>query len=164
MIAAVAIAAAVVFARSSRLGILRLRRRTDVSPDAAPLLFLEMTALGVSGGLSFAQAAALAAAEVGGEVGSTVTRMLRGAPVGDERGLAGVFAAARRAVVTGAPLLPALDGHIAELRAGQRYARLERIRKLPVKLLFPLALLVLPGFLLLTVGPVVAGSLQRLGL
>jgi hypothetical protein len=33
-----------------------------------------------------------------------------------------------------------------------------------VKLLFPLSLLILPGFLLLTVGPALLGGLQRLGL
>jgi hypothetical protein len=34
---------------------------------------------------------------------------------------------------------------------------------LPVKLLFPLALLILPGFLLLTVGPALLTGLNRLG-
>jgi pilus assembly protein TadC len=33
-----------------------------------------------------------------------------------------------------------------------------------VKLLFPLALLILPGFLILTIGPALLGSLERLGL
>ena len=139
------------------------RKRPPGAADVSPLPFLEMTALGVSSGLSFAEAAAMAASEVGGEVGAAATRMLRGVGSG-EHALERVFAMADRAARSGAPLLPSLDAHIAELQAAHSQGRLVRIRKLQVKLLFPLALLILPGFLLLTVGPVVAGSLQRLGL
>jgi pilus assembly protein TadC len=57
------------------------------------------------------------------------------------------------------------------MRNGQLVARsaltrralgVEAARKLPVKLTIPLALLVLPGFLLLTAAPAAVGSIQRL--
>lgn len=147
----------------ARRPVLPWRRRPPRSDEPSVLAFLEMAALAVSSGLSFPQAAAMAAVEVGGEVGTAATRILRGIASAD-RTLERTFAMAQRAAQSGAPLLPTLDAYIAELRAAESYACLERVRKLPVKLLFPLALLVLPGFLLLTVGPVVAGSLQRLGL
>lgn len=155
MTVAVVLAVAVLAARRPR----RRPRRVE----ASPLVFLEMSALGVSAGLSFHQAANLAVAEADGATATAVTAVLRGGDAGDAW-LRRTFAVAGRAAETGAPLLPALDGLIAEMRAVESQRRLERTRKLPVKLLFPLALLVLPGFLLLTVAPVVAGSLQRLGL
>lgn len=71
---------------------------------------------------------------------------------------------ARRALSTGAPLIPAVSGHAARLRDEERSRQLSAARRLPVKLLFPLALLILPGFLVLTIGPAVLGSLERLGL
>jgi hypothetical protein len=40
---------------------------------------------------------------------------------------------------------------------------MERARRLPVRLLLPLALLILPGFVLLAVGPAVLQGLARLG-
>ncbi len=76
----------------------------------------------------------------------------------------GLFVVARRALATGAPLAPAVSGYATALRNEERSRQLTAARRLPVKLLFPLALLILPGFLLLTVGPAVLGSLERLGL
>jgi hypothetical protein len=153
---AVLAAAAMLFISRPRLARRRHERRDDT------VAYYEMTALGISAGMTFSHAAAMAADEIGGDIGAAATRMLRGR-VPDQR-LSPLFELAGRTAQSGAPLLPGLDARIAELRAAERYAHLERVRKLPVKLLFPLALLVLPGFLLLTVGPVVAGSLQRLGL
>ena len=66
-----------------------------------------------------------------------------------------LYAGAARAVVTGAPLAPAVDAVVREAIAGQRAADLEAARRLPVRLMLPLALLILPGFVLLTVGPTV---------
>jgi tight adherence protein C len=59
----------------------------------------------------------------------------------------------------GAPVGPALARLAADGRAQARRAALERARTLPVRLLFPLVFLVLPAFLLLTVGPVVLAGL-----
>jgi tight adherence protein C len=61
----------------------------------------------------------------------------------------------------GAPVGPALARLAADGRARLRRAALARARTLPVRLLFPLVFLVLPAFLLLTVGPVLLAGLRR---
>jgi tight adherence protein C len=60
----------------------------------------------------------------------------------------------------GTPVGPALARLAADGRARARRAALERARTLPVRLLFPLVFLVLPAFLLLTVGPVVLAGVN----
>jgi hypothetical protein len=72
-----------------------------------------------------------------------------------------LYAGAARAVVTGAPLVPAVDAFVREAVAERRAADLESARRLPVRLMLPLALLILPGFVLLTVGPTVLAALER---
>lgn len=76
----------------------------------------------------------------------------------------GLMVVVQRALLTGAPLQPAVTGYATMLRNEERTRQLTSVRRLPVKLLFPLALLILPGFLILTIGPAVLGSLQRLGM
>jgi tight adherence protein C len=61
----------------------------------------------------------------------------------------------------GAPVGPALARLAADGRARLRRGALVRARTLPVRLLFPLVFLVLPAFLLLTVGPVLLAGLRR---
>ncbi|MDF1595939.1 MAG: type II secretion system F family protein [Acidimicrobiia bacterium] len=73
-----------------------------------------------------------------------------------------LFARLARAQVSGAPLAATVAGFAAEEREIRRSARIEAARKLPVRLTIPLALLVLPGFVLLTAGPAAVGSLQRM--
>jgi Flp pilus assembly protein TadB len=64
----------------------------------------------------------------------------------------------------GTPLLPALDRVAIEARARRRRRAEEAARRLPVTLLFPLVLTTLPAFVLLTVVPLLAGSLGSLSL
>ena len=125
----------------------------------------EVTGLGLSAGLTFRLAVADACGVVGGDQAREIaTAIRRGESLGEGTVEHRLLELGRNAADSGAPLLPAIDGLIDELRGDLRQRQLEQIRKLPVKLLFPLALLILPGFLLLTVGPVVAGSIQRLQL
>lgn len=65
-------------------------------------------------------------------------------------------------VRNGTPLLPVLDRLGADARARRRRAAETRARRLPVLLLFPLVLCTLPAFGLLTVAPIVAGTLRSL--
>jgi tight adherence protein C len=64
----------------------------------------------------------------------------------------------------GTPLLPALERVAIEARARRRRRAEEAARRLPVTLLLPLVLTVFPAFVLLTVVPLLAGSLGSLSL
>lgn len=150
--------------RAGRLG------RDEAGADVA--LLAELTGMGLSAGLSLPNALAGAGRFVHPDLADEVEVVLRRA-VG--RGLAAALAESTghgrrlylicaRAVTTGAPLGAALDAFVAELRADERAARLEAARRLPVRLMIPLALLILPGFVLLTVGPAVMAALERFAL
>jgi tight adherence protein B len=62
---------------------------------------------------------------------------------------------------SGAPIGAALGRLAASTRAQSRRRAMARARTVPVRLLFPLVLLVLPAFLLLTVAPVVLAALSH---
>ncbi len=64
----------------------------------------------------------------------------------------------------GAALLPALERVGDEARRRRRVAAEDRARRLPVAMLFPLVICVLPAFALLTVVPLLIGSLTELQL
>ena len=129
----------------------------------------ELVGLALSAGLTLSQALRAAGPLVDPAIRREVGRVLRQATRG---GLGNALAAAtghgRRffvlvahAVVTGAPLAPAVDWFVREAAAERRTVRLEAARRLPVRLMLPLALLILPGFVLLTVGPTVLAALER---
>jgi len=143
---------------------LRRSRSSDPGDDEAAIA--ELTALGLSAGLTFSAAANAAATAVPGEASFRLRRALRvgGGTDGNTADDDGLMIVVRRALSTGAPLQPAVSGYATTLRNEERSRELNAARRLPVKLLFPLALLILPGFLILTIGPAVLGSLDRLGL
>ena len=62
----------------------------------------------------------------------------------------------------GAPIADTLARLAVEARAASRRRSEEAIRRLPVKLVFPLVLCILPAFALLTVAPLIAGALGAL--
>ena len=154
-----------------RAGIRRARvERSKAERDA--VMLAELTGLGLSAGVSFVAALDAAAHEVGqplaGEVQAVVRRSrYRGiAPALEESSGAArrLYLLAARATVTGAPVAAAVRAYVAEQRDAERARALAAARRLPVQLLFPLALLILPGFMVLTVGPALLGALERLGL
>lgn len=67
-----------------------------------------------------------------------------------------------KAQVTGAPVGPALDSFITTQHAARRFQAVEEARTVGVKLMVPLALLLLPGFLALVVAPFVIEQLGGL--
>jgi hypothetical protein len=141
-----------------------VKRRLPRPTHSGGALLAELTALGLSAGMSFTAAVQAASSHVSEETGRKVARVLRTGERPDDETVAPLFALADRAVVTGAPLLASIEGHASTMRREERSAAVERTRRLPVKLVFPLALLILPGFLLLTVGPAVLAGIDRLGL
>ena len=67
-----------------------------------------------------------------------------------------------RAERLGSPVSRRLRGLARDVRGERRAAREERARRAPVQMLFPLVFLILPAFLLLTVGPVVLSTIRSL--
>jgi tight adherence protein C len=134
-------------------------------------LLADLVLLGVTAGLSLRASIERAAARVHPVVQRDVEDLIRridrdgsaaglAATTGRLEGLARVAAGA---AITGAPVSGALTGFAASRRHDDHMARLEAARRLPVRLLLPLALLILPGFVVLAVGPAVLEGLARLG-
>ncbi len=158
-------------ANARRTYIRRARvERSKAERDAVTLA--ELTGLGLSAGMSFVSALEAAAHEVGPPLVAEVQAVVRRAR---HRGIAPaleespgaarrLYLLAARATVTGAPVAAAVRSYVAEQRDAERARALAAARRLPVQLLFPLALLILPGFMVLTVGPALLGALERLGL
>jgi predicted amidohydrolase len=140
--------------------------------DAEVALLAELTGLGLTAGLPLTSALAAAAEEAGDLLAREVRGVLRRARVegtavalGTSEGRAQpLYRLAARAVVTGAPLRPAVAAFADQVRGEERAKRLAAARKLPVRLLLPLSLLILPGFVLLSLGPALIGALERLDL
>ena len=121
---------------------------------------LAIAAVGERGPPLFGAALRRAAADVadGARVADALDAALR--PLGEAaRPLASALLGTAR---YGAALGPALDRLAIETRQLRRRQAEEAIRRVPVKLLFPLVLLVLPAFVVLTVVPLLAGALRSL--
>jgi tight adherence protein C len=148
----------------------RIRARADRDADGDVAVLGELVALGLSAGLTFPAALDLGAGEVAPLLRSEVAGVLRearssgaGAILESASGRARrLYLLAGRAMVTGAPVLTAVEALVAERRDEERSRVRARARRLPVRMLFPLALLILPGFVLLTLGPALLGALERL--
>jgi Flp pilus assembly protein TadB len=149
------------------------RARAELVRDLP--LAVELLAVAAHAGLTVAGALAAVAPHVGGALGRSLGHAAgaagRGqrlaaalAELGDDLGapvrpLAAVLTAAAR---DGDPLAPALD-RLAESLGRARQHRAEvAARRLSVQLLPPLVLCVLPAFALLTVVPLLLGSLHSL--
>jgi tight adherence protein C len=152
-----------------RLG--RRRRRKAAQTDGVVELS-DLTALGLTGGLGFGAALGLAARQVGGELEIEVRHVVRMIRIdGAASSLTAADGAARRlyriaarAAASGAAMLEPMRRLSDQLLAEQHASRLERARRLPVLMLFPLTLLILPGFVLLVIAPAVADAFGRLQL
>lgn len=153
----------------------RRRRRRDAALVAELPEVVDLFVLAVGAGLTVTLAVEAVARHHRGILGSAladVTRRvalgarmadaLAGLPAGvGERSqpLVGVLVSSER---YGVALLPALERLAVETRLERRRAAEATARRVPVKLLFPLVLCTLPAFALLTVVPLLAGSLRSL--
>ena len=144
----------------------RLRRERRTDPDRLARAML----VGLSAGLPTSAALRRAGSEVGGQVGAAVENVLRHSK---RAGLAAALTqvdgelrplaiALARAQTTGAALIPAVTAHLDERRAMARARAVHEARTLSVRLVVPLALLILPGFVLIAAGPAVIGAINGL--
>lgn len=146
------------------------RRRTRaLMADVATLC--DLTAVALTGGLTVHQSLDLAAREVGGEIAAEVAALLRYARID---GIASALATSdgagkklyrvmAKAAATGSSLTDPVTRLANEINAEQAVVRLEAVRKVPVLMLFPLTLLILPGFLLLAIAPTIIDAFSRIG-
>ncbi len=147
----------------------RISRLADVEREAC-FEASELVALGLAGGLSLAAAHRAALSHSAPEARAALSLLVqsmrdrgaRRALMDDVGPMAGASRVLAAAAASGAAALPALEGHLETESHRRHTARVEVARRLPVRLLLPLTLLVLPGFVLLTVGPTVVSSLARL--
>lgn len=139
------------------------KRRREIRTDPPSIVLAELTALGLSAGLGFIAAVDAASEQLPPEEARQIRRRLRSRDRSDTPEFAReLFSLADRSDITGSPLLASVDGYARSLRRRARAEAIGRARRLPVKLLFPLALLILPGFLLLTVAPAFLAGIDRL--
>ena len=139
------------------------RRREDV------LITLDLLSLGTTAGLPFPAAVSLASGEVGGPVAADLERAVARVTSGlshslDDGPLARAFDVADRSALSGASLGDSLVDLARDARDDQAAIERERIERLPVKLLFPLAFLILPGFVLVAVVPSIVSGIGQLTL
>jgi Flp pilus assembly protein TadB len=86
------------------------------------------------------------------------------ADLADHPRLGRLGACLRRATASGAPVAEALARLGADLRSSTRSTTLERVRQVEVRATAPLAVCLLPAFVLLGVVPLVAGTMGGLAL
>ncbi len=157
-------------------GLLRIRGRRRSAAQLERELPTVLDLLGVAVGAGASPAGALETATrwgpplMGDPLGRALVSVRLGAALPDALGdlageipeLAPVADALIASARLGAPAGPTLARLGDESRAALRRRGEARARTLPVKLLFPLVLLVLPAFGLLTVAPAVISAMSRL--
>jgi tight adherence protein C len=159
-----------------------LRRRIDGRRrDRAVLAELPwvvgLIRMGVVAGLpvgnALFEAASRGQGPVSAALGEALDRSDRGAPLAQEvDGLRPLLGEPGRPLVSalvgsirlGAPIGPALEAAAVDLRATARRRAETRARRVPVLMLFPLALCVMPAFILLSVVPMVLDAFGNLEL
>ncbi|NND12647.1 MAG: hypothetical protein HKO10_01675 [Acidimicrobiia bacterium] len=151
---------------------LRRIRHAALEADRELLLLSQSVGIGLRAGLAPIAALQRAALLLTSDLAAEVEGVLRqGALVGAGpalsagEGRAGaLFRMIGRAVQTGSPLAAAVDAATAEIVRDRLATRLTTIRKLPVRLMVPLTLCILPGFVLMTLGPVIDQAVKQFSL
>jgi tight adherence protein C len=150
------------------------RRRAQIDAELPQLLDLLATAsqAGLGGPLALRRAVEATTGPLSSELQSVIDAVDLGGRWKDalrecaERlGIADLrraVAALTRTEALGAPLADAMSELASRVREARRASATERARKAPVKMLFPLVLLILPAFLLLTVVPVLFSTIRSI--
>jgi tight adherence protein C len=151
------------------------RRRQDRISMAVPSMVEVMVAAteaGLGPALAFRRTAEVLGGPIGDELRLTAREVDLGLPwetalhrlAGrtDVPSLRGLVAALTRSSKLGTSLASTLRRVADDLRRERRARAEELARKAPIKMLFPLVFLILPAFLLLTVGPVLLATIRSL--
>lgn len=150
------------------------RRQAKIG-DRVPELVEILVATGEAGlspPLAFRRAAALVTGPLGEELNEAVLHLDLGLPWRraldhliqntDVPTLRRLVAALGRSYRLGTPMRAVLRSVADDLRLERRARAEEMARRAPVKMLFPMVFLILPAFLLLTVGPVLLATIRAL--
>ncbi len=146
------------------------RRRDNRQADRDVAVLARGMYVAVSAGLSVTAAFSVASVGLSKVIEDEIRALIRAArrdgmalALAEAPGRCGkFFGLLARAQSTGASVADAIAGYVDEQRESHRLEVTEAARRLPVKLTVPLALLILPGFVVLTVGPSVLESARRL--
>jgi pilus assembly protein TadC len=111
----------------------------------------------------------MTADQLSGPIGDEISQALRSVAAGQQPSITSpairsMFNLAESSERAGMPLAGQLNATALDRRRAVASASRERLAKLPVKMLFPLAFLILPGFVLLTVVPPLMSGLSKLSL
>lgn len=146
------------------LGILTVRRptlRRRVAPAESTVGDLaRLLSIAAAAGLPLGSALEHVVSELSGPLADEVAGVVRSARTSGITtallacdGLGSLGPALARAHAAGSPLAQTLDAHLAAHRSARVARALETARTAPVRVMVPLALLLLPGFTALVVGP-----------
>jgi tight adherence protein C len=140
-------------------------------PDLVEVLVATAEA-GLAPAVALARSALVLHGPIASELGRTAREIELGVPWRvalehlvartDVPSLRRLVSALSRSGRLGGAVRAALRSVATDLRASRRLRSEEMARRAPVKMLFPLVFLILPAFLLLTVGPVVVATLRSL--
>lgn len=150
--------------------LVRVRSRERAAGREEVIAFGRLLVVPLTGGMSLANALMMAAREAHPQLRAETSRMLRRSR---QEGMAGALAGSgglsgelfRRmagAHSSGTSPVGAVLTHVENLQSQVRMESLSRIRSLPVTLAVPLTLLIVPGFLLVLVGPSVVSRLAEM--
>ncbi len=150
------------------LGRYRYRKRPPRFEDV--IAFGRLLVVPLTGGMSLANALMMASQEAHPQLRAEVARLLRrsrqqgmAAALAASGGLLGeLFRRMAGAHSSGVSPVRAVITHVENLHSQVRTESLSRIRSLPVTLAVPLTLLIVPGFLLVLVGPSVVSRLAEM--
>jgi len=158
------------------VGFVRMRRIRSLHgltarKRADEILAIDLVASGVEAGVSFPIAAVTASQGLNRSVAADLLGQLRRSDRGvlvetrmDPTPIDVMFRIARASAWSGANLGSELRALSDAERARDDARHEERLARLPVKMLFPLAFLILPGFLLVAVVPAMVGGISKLTL
>ncbi len=148
----------------------RFRSRPKSAGAEEVISFGRLLVVPLTAGVSLANALVMASGEAHPQLRAEVSRTLRRSrqeglarALAESVGLLGeLFGRMAGAHSSGASLVSAVLTHVENLHSQTRMESLSRIRSLPVTLAVPLTLLIVPGFLLVLVGPPVVSRLAEM--